>query len=58
MMFNRVYSGLNESCGCRRCRVLVINPAGFCESVKLHFADFFHPGKGLYGDFVWVIRHL
>jgi len=30
----------------------------FEKSGKLHFADFFHLRKGLYGDFVWVIGHL
>jgi len=58
MMVNRVYSGLNEGCGCRGCRVRVINPADFCESGKLHFADFFHLRKGLYGDFVWGIEYI
>ena len=57
MMIDKVYSGLNAGCGCRRCRVRVINPAGFCESGKLHFANFFYLGKGLYGDFVWGIGH-
>jgi len=35
MMIIRVYSGLNERCGCRRCRVRVINPAGFLKFGKL-----------------------